>query len=111
MPPSTISRNSVGYVGISPLTLQSRWLVLSLVAVLTTAIPYFTIQINRPSLDCNKFKIACATLYANSTNLLLLLLSFAEKGHFRGKLKCFFFYKMPAWHLEDSYSTWSGGIK
>ena len=46
----------------------------NLFIALTTAIPYFTIQINPSLIDCNEFKISYAVLCVNSTNLLLLLL-------------------------------------
>ena len=67
VPASAISRNSVGYDGISPL--QSRWEMLWLVAALTTEIPYFAIQINEPSIECSEYRIGYAT------NLLQLPLS------------------------------------
>ena len=62
---STISRNSVGFVGILPPKLQSRWQILWLVAALTAAILYFTTQICQTSIDYNKYKIACQQIHSS----------------------------------------------
>ena len=48
-----------------------RWYFTTETAVsLTTAIPYFTMQISQTSIDCNEYKISYAVWCANSANLL-----------------------------------------